>query len=263
MELPENFTLYLMTAPQQAAKAQRFGLPPAHMAYRVGSGPRLLRAQAAPPPQGGVMVADCQGGEGRGSPEAFCQEVVRECAARSFQGAFFDFEGPPQPALRRAVERLAPIFQKRGWRLYLPESYTLSAPAVRVVVPTAISGGSLRQRLGQAVQTYGQGRVALALEWSAEDFTLPAASGSGERLSWEALDSLTGRRAGAVYFSEELCAHYFTYMRTGQSAHFTLFDDPASMAKKLALAAELGIREGFLPDPGRDDYLQALLATTA
>lgn len=263
MELPENFTLYLMTPPQQVSKAQQYGLTPAYMTYRVGGGPHLFRTQTAVSTRGGIMVADHGGYDGQGNPEPFCQEVIRECSVRSFQGVFFDFEGPAIPVLRRALEHLAPVFQKRRWSLYVPENYALSSPAVKVVIPTALSGGSLRQRLGQAVQTYGADRTVLGLEWAAEDFTLPAMNGSGQALSWEELERLLRQRSPAVYFSDELCAHYFTYMHTGQSAHFALYDDPASMAKKLFVASGLGIREGFLPDPQRAGALEELLRAPA
>lgn len=260
MELPENFKLHLMTPPQQVSKAQQYGMTPAYMTYRIGGGPHLFRTQSAVSARGGIMVADHEGYDGLGNPEALCQEILRECAARGFQGVFCDFEGAPLPVLRRALEHLAPVFPKRHWSLYVPESYALSAPAVKVVIPTALSGGSLKQRLGQAVETYGAERVALGLEWVAEDFALPAASGSGQSLTWDELEQLKGQRSPAVYFSDELCAHYFTYMHTGQSAHFTLYDDPASMAKKLYVAAALGIREGFLPDPQREDFLRELFS---
>lgn len=263
MELPENFTLYLMTPPQQVSKAQQYGLTPAYMTYRVGGGPHLFRTQTAVSTRGGIMVADHGGYDGQGNPEPFCQEVIRECSVRSFQGVFFDFEGSAIPVLRRALEHLAPVFQKRRWSLYVPESYALSSPAVKVVIPTALSGGSLRQRLGQAVQTYGADRTVLGLEWAAEDFALPAMNGSGQALSWEELERLLRQRSPAVYFSDELCAHYFTYMHTGQSAHFALYDDPASMAKKLFIASGLGIREGFLPDPQRAGALEELLRAPA
>lgn len=259
MELPENFKLYLMTLPQQANKAAQYGLTAAHLAYRVGAGPHLFRTQAPVSVRGGIMVLGWDDPGSRGNPELFCQEVVRECATKGFQGVFCDFEGPPLPILRRALEHMAPIFHKREWGLYLPESYAFSAPAVRVVIPTALSGGSLHQRLSQAVQNYGADHVALGLEWVAVDFTLPATDGSGRELEREELDSLLRQRSPAVYFSDELCAHYFTYMHTGQSAHFVLYDDPASIAKKLFVAASLGVREGFLPDPGSDDLLRGLL----
>ena len=260
MELPERFAIYLMTPPQQFSKAQQYGLTPAHMTYRIGGGPHLFRTQGPVAARGGIMVADHQGYDGHGNPDTLCQEIVRECAARGFSGVFFDFEGTPLPLLRRVVEHLAPIFQKRRWSLYVPESYACNSPAVKIVIPTALSGGSLKQRLSQAVQSYGADRVVLGLEWVAEDFTLPAMSGSGRHLDWEELDRLRRQRSPAVYFSDELCAHYFTYMHTGQSAHFALFDDPSSMAKKLYVASALGICEAFLPDPQREDFLQELLS---
>ncbi len=259
MALPENFTLYLITPPEQAQRAAKYALPRAQMAYHVGGGPHLFRAQGAAVRTGGILMADHRAFDGRGDPEPFCQEVVRECAARGFQGAFFDFEGRPMPVLRRAVELLAPGFRRRGWSLYVPEGYVTADPCVKAVISTALSGGSLKQRLSQTAETYGPDRVVLGLEWTSEDFTLPAPDGSGSRLSREELDALLERRAPAVYFDQELCAHYFTYMRTGQSAHFVLYDDPASMGKKLRVAAALGIREGFLPLPEREEYLPALL----
>lgn len=259
MGLPENFQLYLMTPPEQVGRALDLGLASAQMAYRVGDGPHLFRTQGTLTRSGGVLVADHQGFNGQGNPEPFCQEVARECAARDFQGAFFDFEGAVIPTLKRALELLAPVFQKRGWSLYVPESYAFSAPCVKVVIPTALSGGSLSQRLGQASEAYGAERLALGLEWVAEDFTLPAMEGSGEHLEQETLDRLLAQRAPAVYFSDELCAHYFTYMHTGQSAHFVLYDNASSMVKKLHVAAALGIREGFLPIPRRQEELRDLL----
>lgn len=259
MELPENFKLYLMTSPQQTAKARQHGLAPAHLAYRVGAGPHLFRVQTPVGAQGGIMVLGCDSPEGKENPEAFCQEVVRECAARGFQGAFFDFEGQAVPVLQKAVNYLGPVFQRRGWSLYVPESYLSTCPGVKVVISTALSGGSLQQRLSQVAQAHGPERVVLGLEWAAEDFTLPAPEGGGTHLSQAELDELLEKRAPAVYFDHELCAHYFTYMHTGQNAHFVLYDNPSSMVKKLHIAASLGIREGFLPLPEREEYLQVLL----
>lgn len=260
MELPENFQLYLMTPPEQASKAARCALTCAQLAYRVGNGPHLFRTQGPLTRPGGILVADHQGFGGQGNPDPFCQEVLRECSARNFQGAFFDFEGPVIPVLKRSVELLAPAFQKRRWTLYVPEGYAVANPCVKVVISTALSGGSLRQRLTQVAETYGPERVALGLEWVAEDFVLPAPDGSGTHLEQEDLDRLLAQRAPAVYFSDELCAHYFTYMPTGQSAHFVLYDNATSMAKKLYIAAAVGIQEGFLPIPQREEELTALLS---
>lgn len=259
MELPQACKLYLMTQPEQVAQATQYGLDAAYLAYRVGNGPHLFRVHSPVTPRYGIMVLDNGGFNGQGKPETFCQEVLRECGARSFSGAFFDFDGPPNPVLKRAVELLAPAFQHRRWTLYVPEGYALPSPSVKVVVSTALSGGSLRQRLSEAAAAYGPERVALGLEWVAEDFALPALNGAGTRLERSELDRLLSERSPAVYFNHDLCAHYFTYMNTGQSAHFVLYDDASSMAKKLHIAAELGIREGFLPQPQSEALLRNLL----
>lgn len=259
MALPKQFTLFLVTPPEQAQRAAQYGLIGAQLAYHIGNGPHLFRTQGTLTRSGGILVAHHSGFDGRGEAEPLCQEVIRECTARGYQGVFFDFEGRPFPVLRRAVEQLGPAFQRRGWTLYVPEEYITACPSVKAVISTALSGGSLKQRLGQVAEKLGPQRVALGLEWVAEDFTLPAPEGAGVHLSQEELDRLLEQRSPAVYFDEELCAHYFTYMHTGQSAHFVLYDNPSSMVKKLAIAHALGIQEGFLPLPERERYLQALL----
>lgn len=259
MPMPENPVLHLLVPPQHQADAARYGLSTAHPAYRVGGGPHLFRTRLSTPLRGGIMVLDHQGFDGGGKAEFFCQEVVRECAARSFQGLFCDFEGPVCPVLAQAVSIWAPTFRKRGWSLYVPRTYAAGVPDAKVVIPTALSGGSLRHHLREAVDAYGLERVVLGLEWSREDFTLPAKSGAGAPLSPAELTALLQKRRPNVYFSAELCAHYFTYMPTGGSPHFVLYDNAFSMEKKLRLAAEMGITEGFLPYPDDPSYLSALL----
>lgn len=255
----EDPKLYLLTPPQRQGEAAQYGLTPAHLAYRIGRGPHLFRTQLPTPIQGGVMVLDDSGFDGEGGAEPFCGEVIRECTARKLTGAFFDLEGPPTATLTRALTLLVPSFAKRGWDLYVPCGHADDIPGVKVVVPSALSGGSLRHRLREVIDAFGLERVVLGLQWACEDFTLPAANGSGRRMSGEELAQLRTTRRPSVYFSGDLCAHYFTYMPTGGAPHFILFDDAISMAKKLELAREMGIREAFLPYPEDPEQLSALL----
>ncbi len=67
-------------------------------------------------------------------------------------------------------------------------------------------------------------------------------------------------REPAVFFSNELCAHYFTYMNRQNGAHFVLFDDAASIRKKLYLARSLDISDALLPYPAVADILRDILA---
>lgn len=260
MTTPNDIVLNLLISPQRRSEASRYCLTPAHLAYRVGGGPHLFRTQLPTPLNGGIMVLDREGFQGDGKVEPFIQEVVRECAARGFQGVFCDFEGTPTPTLERIIAMLSSAFQKREWSLYVPQGYADHAPNAKVVVPTALSGGSLRHYLREAMDHYGTQRVVLGLQWSREDFTLPARSGSGTPLSVAELNDIRQKRRPSVYFSDDLCAHYFTYMPTGESPHFVLFDDADSMSKKLDLARNLGIREAFLPYPDPPEELSRLLA---
>ena len=149
----------------------------------------------------------------------------------------------------------------------------------KVLVTTAVSGGSLRRLLQEAVARHGAERIAVGVERVAMDFPLPCPSGVGTPLNPEALSLLRRRGGGRVFFSEPLCAKYFTYdaaaylKRSGQpqsqasrfppadggrvskhaEPHFVLFDDEETLRQKIALARSLGISDIFLLYPGRLD----------
>ena len=83
--------------------------------------------------------------------------------------------------------------------------------------------------------------VDLSLDWSQ--------SGKQE------LNALLEERRPSVFFSNELCAHYFTYMSRENGAHFVLFDDAGSIRKKLLTAQALGIDRAVLSYPQTADLL--------
>ena len=114
-----NLKLILTAPPDQARAAQRFGLPVAHVAYRVGGGPHLFRANMPVTLRGGLMVVDNTGFDGRGEAGPLCQEILRECMARGFDGILCDFEGYPVPVLAGAVKALGEACRRRGWPLYV------------------------------------------------------------------------------------------------------------------------------------------------
>lgn len=254
-----NSNLMLAVAPTEMMAAQAHGLTLAHMAYRVGGGPHLFRANLPVPAHGGLMVIDDTGFDGRGDPEPFCQEVVRECSARGYTGVVCDFERPLN-LLGRIVSGLAPLLDRQGWPLYVSEQYARWSDTAKALIPTALSGGSLHQRLTDALELYGPGRVALAVERSAEDFFLPSPTGQGIPLSREELARRIEDLSPSIFFSSELCAHYFTYMNKQNGAHFILFDDAASIRKKLYVARSLDISDVLLPYPDVADILDGILA---
>lgn len=253
-----SLQLILAAAPAELTAARAYGLTLAHAAYRVGGGPHLFRADLPVPLRGGLLYLDDGGCDGRGTPDALCQEVVRECAARGFGGVICAFDRA-LPLLAAVVRQLGPMLARQNRSFYVSEPYGQHTATGRVLIPTALSGGSLRQRLSEAVERYGAGRVALAVERTAADFFLPSPSGQGRPLTREALSAKLEELSPSVFFSDELCARYFTYMNRQSGAHFVLFDDAGSIRKKLRLAEALGIRRALLPYAGLSDLLDDIL----
>ena len=257
--MPNEPILILTTPPSTAREATAFGLPVGHMAYRVGPGAHLLRSNISINLRGGLMVVDGASFDGRGDPAFFCQQIVRECSARGFDGAILDFEGQPYPLLGQIIQRLGGMFARRGWPLYVTESYANYSDQTRVIIPSALSGGSLSKRLEEAIERYGAHRIALGIQRTAEDFTLPAPNGCGTPLTREELEQRIQARGAAVFFSDELCAHYFTYMSRQSGAHFVLFDNAASIRKKIHIARQFGLYSCILAWPEVGDILQDIM----
>jgi len=236
------------------------GLLLAHLAYRVGAGPHLFRANGPVTPHAGLMVMDAPHLEDGGDAEGFCHEVFRECVARKFTGVVCRFEEPTLPILQEICGRLSESCAQRGLTCYVSEPYGRSAPSARVLLSTAVSGGSLEGRLKEAENQFGP-RLALWVERSVEDFMLPSPTGAGTPLNWEELERRRTEYSANVFFSSELCAHYFTYM-AGEKAHFVLFDDAGSVRKKLQVAERLGVDTAFLPFDSVEDILSGITGET-
>jgi len=257
--MPINCNLILAVPPDLLRQAQSYHLPVAHMAYRLGCGPHLFRSGQPVPLRGGCMVIDDKGFDGRGDPSAFCREVLQECAARQFTGIICDFEGR-HPALNHTAERLSAACQKRGLSCYLPEQLGRCSDTAHVLISTALSGGSLKQRLADAIHHFGTDRVVPAVERTAMDFFLPSPTGHGMELTRQELRERMDRLSPSVFFSGDLCARYFTYMSHQSGAHFILFDDAASIRQKLSIAQSLGLSTALLAFPQVDDLLGDILA---
>lgn len=250
--------IILTTPPGDCQRATAYGIPVAHMAYRIGHGAHLYRADIPLTLRGGLMALDDGGFDGKGDPTQLCREIMRECTMRKYDGLLCDFDRPPTPFLEQTVRQLGQLAGQRGWPLYVTELYSGATEYSRVLIPTAISGGTLEDRLRTALSRYGGGRLALAAQRMAEDYTLPSVNGQGSTLSRTELAQRVNRFSPAVYYDNGLCAHHFTYMERGV-AHFVLFDDSGSLLRKLALARDLGIDRVLFAFPEVEDILPQLL----
>lgn len=258
--MPLKDILILTTPPDLLAQARETGLTLGHMAYRVGRGPHLFRSGVPVPLRGGLMVVDAKGFDGRGEPGVLCQEILRECAARGFGGVMCDFEGHPLPLLERTLDQLDDMLHRKGLTLHVPMQYGHCTRHARVLIPSALSGGSLTQRLKDCILRFGgPERITLAIQRSAEDFFLPSPTGNGRPMSRDELAQDLSQRSPSVFFSNDLCARYYTYMSRESGAHFILFDDAMSIRKKIQAAQNLGITRAVAALPEIDDLLPTLL----
>lgn len=248
--------LYLAVSPDKLRQAARFTDRLAHVAYRIGPEGRLTRRNLLVSTRGGMMVLGDQGCGPVRDSAALCRDVWRECGTRCYSGVLADFESPPSPDRTGFLSDLGRVLSRNSRRLFVPEPYGQAVDHAVVLICTALSGGVLRQRLEEAQSRFGR-RLALDLQRLRMDFPLPCPGGEGRPLPVGELDSLMEREQPSVFYSSDLCAKYFTYTREGES-HFVLFDDAATLRRKLQAGQSLGIETAFLMYPEAEDLLPAL-----
>lgn len=124
-----------------------------------------------------------------------------------------------EPALLSLAEALGP-------RLVVPEVWREVLPQAGLLISSAISGGSLRQRFQEAAERSPR-RCWLLLEPMQMEFPLPCHTGIGKPI-----DAATYDRQ---FFSKDLCCQYTHFIRNGQGI-MVLWDTEESLSKKLELA---------------------------
>lgn len=252
--------IYLAVTPEASQEAQSHCRNLAHVAYRIGPGSALLRRGLLLQTKGGLLSVSDREAPFIDSPEDLRDAVLRECGRRGYAGALLDFEEAPRRDRAAFAAALAPALSASRRTLYLPESYADAAPGAVALLCTAISGGSFSQYLQDAVsRAGGAGRLALDVQRLRMDFRLPARSGEGRPLTGEELSRIMEREAPSVFFSQDLCARYFTYTREGE-AHFVLFDDADTLNQKLRLGAGMGFSAAFFMWPEVQDLAPRLFA---
>jgi len=242
------FRTILCVLPSQAWVAAKTGYPVAHMAYGIGPGLSLISRYTGTKTPGGIMMLDDTAYDNtRGNAEELAKECLYLCQSLGFEGLCCDFEQPVRRGLEAFVTECGGIFSNIS--IYVPGRYAQCHSMVKVYIPTAITSGSLSNRLENAVSIYGAGRLALEIERLSRDIMLPSENQFGTPLPCDKIRDILSGRGGASFYSNELCAHYFTERDNEGRTHFYIYDDAQSFKRKTDLALSMGIREGFLLYP--------------
>ncbi|MCD8190650.1 MAG: hypothetical protein LUD78_10640 [Clostridiales bacterium] len=251
--------LFCAVTTDEAQNLKQWPLEPVWMAYRAGDGPRLYRAAPPEAISGGLLAAEDSRLRQVGGSAVFCQQAVRECKARGAAGFWANWSRPPEGAMTALTAELDAALSRQGLTLWVGEPYGAACPTARVLVSSALSGGTLKGRLTGAMERLGQNRVVLAVERMAEDFPLPAVSGAGQPLTRRELAALQERHRPKRWYSGEFCAWYFTYEQEGQ-VHLVLYDDGESIRRKLLLAQGLGVARALVAWAEVKDCAEAIFA---
>lgn len=246
--------LYLAVTPDKLREAARYTDRLAHVAYRVDRDGRLTRRDLLARTHGGMMVLGDQDCGTIRDPAMLCRDVWRECGNRGYGGVLVDFEQPPAQDRTAFLEALSQILARNKKRLFVPEAYGSQTAQAAVLVCTAISGGNLRRRLQECAQRFGSGRLAMDIQRLQMSFPLPCPAGEGKPLSERELMEMLERKGQSVFYSNDLCAKYFTFTENGDS-RFVMFDDADTIRRKIHLGQDLGIQTGFLMYPEVEDIL--------
>lgn len=164
-------------------------------------------------------------------------EEVQDLLALAWKGrrAVADWEDA------RLEPELTALEKALGPQLLVSERWQQALPQAGVLIPAALSGGVLAQRLREAAEA-APGRCWLRLEPVRMRFPLPCPTGCGQALSQPALEAkLKGKR---TFFSEALCCRYAYDLDSGTA--MLLYDTDETLEQKLRLARDSGFTGAVL-----------------
>ena len=232
-------TLYILSTPVQSPCLPGSNCFPAILSHRIDTAGRLQRLNGSPSPRGGIMVICGCGEPTAGHPSALSASILRECLHHAPRGLLLDLESLSSLHIE-LIRLLSPMLSRMGITLFLPESLCAHAPNCRVLIPCALSGGSLELRMKEAIAQYGADRVVACPESTAAEFILPCPTGKGLPLSPEQLRLLLEEINPHTHFSPALCTRYFTFFR-GNNLHLVLFDDADCLHEKYTCSRRCGV----------------------
>jgi hypothetical protein len=181
---------------------------------------------------------------GTDDPGAFCRQVLSLCHRRGYQGVVLHWANLPCPGLNELTAALEAQLRETGLSCYVPYHWGKLLPQPKLLLPTALSGGSLRGWIGEGQDAFGPRVVPFLAPW-AQRFSLPASGGRGREVTADQLARLLATLRPQVRQCPQLCAKYFSWAEQGHP-QLVIFDDEETLAEKKRVLEAMGIAEWML-----------------
>ncbi len=260
MPLPDS--VILVCAGDDALRAVASGHPLLQLCLTINTQGSLYTSCHSTLPNGYLGLQD-PGTQVTQIPAATIAEaLLQECRRTGARGVFADLESDTR-AVRALCKTLDTVLYAANIPLFVPPSRAEDVAHAIITFETAISGGSLSERLSEAQTQHGSDRVAALLQPISADFCLPSQTADGTPLTVAERHTLLQQYPSQIFFSRELCAKYFTYMDAEQRGHFVLFDDASTWLAKLSVLDGLHISHCFALYPDAAPMLRTAPVTSA
>ena len=236
--------VYIVAAGEYLSPAAALSMPCLHLAYTLGEQGQLRRDGPDSQSPGGLLGFYDKGLTPPLSLDAgrLIRQIREECSRRRFSGVVLDAQGP---AAEELVSSLSPLLDQWNIPYYVPIKLASLAPNACYLLPSTLYEGSFDDMLEQYCRRYPVHRLALDVVRQCRRFSMPARNHQGESLSAQEFFRLQREYEPVSFFSQELCARYFTY-RQGQETYFVLYDDPSTVSSKLNRARRMGLGAAFV-----------------
>ena len=149
--MPSFASFHCIVSPADLPQLRSYPLIPVLYAYQVGAGPKLLRSCGPTTLRGGLLGAGLGDASPAGDPSQFCRQAVLECQSRGAAGIFADWDRFSR-SLFQFTRTLGHSLERAGLILTVPEAYAGVTEKARVLISSALSGGTLEVRLSEALE---------------------------------------------------------------------------------------------------------------
>jgi|GEM_PF-195520 len=236
----KNLNVFIASGPEDYKAVSSKGFPFACMGYRLLDSGVIIHRAVPEKLRGCVMVID--DAELANISDELKSKIAgvifSEAVRRSFSGVLLDFE---KDESRPVAESIVKLLSSQNIPVCIPAKFSALSNDARILLPLAVSGGSLSAFLDDILASFPPSRLVIEIPRICADFSIPATDPDGKRLSQEELTVLISEHRANIFFSRDLCAKYFTYRDKNADPHFVLFDDASTLKSKLYAVAARSI----------------------